>query len=400
MSSTAWVNGHPWDQYAWLRDNDPVHWHSRDDGDGSGFWAVTRYEDVRTVSRAPMLFSSERGGTMIADPDPMSLAAQQQMMLNMDDPRHLRFRRLVNQPFLPKNVGLLTSTIARIAVDIVDDVIETGECEFVSQICGRMPSTLVGELMGIPADEALRLYELTEIMHTTAETDEDRARGMMAVGEMLTYAGEVAARKRVEPGDDLVSALVASEVDGEHLTDAEIQWFFLLLVNAGGDTTRNLLAAAIDLLLDHPDQHQRLLADIDGLLPSAIEEFLRYSTPVVHFRRTATTDTELGGRLIREGDKVVVWYGAANRDPSVFAEPDRLDIARSPNPHLAFGGGGPHLCLGIHLARLEIDAVLREVLTRMGSIELAGPVERLHSNFIAGYHALPIRFTPGQRRSR
>ncbi|MGD9704374.1 MAG: cytochrome P450 [Acidimicrobiia bacterium] len=391
LSPSSWVGGHPHAQYDWLRAHSPVHWH--EEPDGPGFWAVTRYEDVRHVSRTPQTFSSEAGGVMIPDADDAGLAAQRLMMLNMDDPRHLRFRRLVSQPFLPRNIGLLTPRIHQLASEIVDDVSGRGACDFVADLAGRMPSSLVGELMGIPPDDAIRLYELTEIMHSTAEDDEARIRQIEAIMEMLEYAGATAARKRVEPGDDLMTQIVQAEVDGERLTDEEIQWFFLLLVNAGGDTTRNLLSAAVDLLFRNPDERQRLQADLDRLLPTAIEEFLRYASPVAHFRRTATHDTELAGQRIAAGEKVVVWYGAANFDSDVFDDPTRLDLGRDPNPHLAFGGGGPHLCLGVHLARLEIDAMLREVLTRLPDLEPDGPVELMQSNFIAGYHAMPVRFS-------
>ena len=212
--------------------------------------------------------------------------------------------------------------------------------------------------------------------------------------EMLNYAQQVADAKRANPSDDIASTLVQAQVDGDRLTDAEFQWFFLLLVNAGGDTTRNWLAAGMQMLFDSPDQRARLMADIDGLLPTAVEEMLRYSSPVVHFRRTAMHDTVLRDQQISEGDKLVVFYGAANRDEDVFIDPDHFDVGRSPNPHMAFGGGGPHLCLGLHVARLEIVAMLREMLTRMPDMAPAGPRQTLASNFIAGVRTMPVTFTP------
>ena len=254
--------------------------------------------------------------------------------------------------------------------------------------------------MGISRADGERLYELTEIMHTTDDTIAPPERKMAAIGEMLAYAQQVAELKRRTPGDDIASTLVQATVDGDQLTDAEFQWFFLLLVNAGGDTTRNLVAAGMQLLFDHPDQRARLTGELDGLLAPAIEEMLRMTTPVVYFRRTAMHDVIVRERAISAGDKVVVFYGSANRDEEVFAEPDQFDVARSPNPHLAFGGGGPHLCLGLHVARLEIAALLRELLSRMGDLEPAGPVERLASNFIAGVRTMPVHFTPGRRRDR
>jgi cytochrome P450 len=205
----------------------------------------------------------------------------------------------------------------------------------------------------------------------------------------------VAELKRTTPGADIATTLVHAEVDGDRLSDAEFQWFFLLLVNAGGDTTRNLLAAGLQLLFEHPDQRALLASHFDAVLPTAIEELLRYTTPVIYFRRTAMEDTELGGRAVAAGDKVVMFYGAANRDEDVFADPDRLDLTRQPNPHVAFGGGGPHLCLGMHVARLEIAALLRQLVTRLPDLEPDGPMERMSSNFIAGVQSMPVRFTPG-----
>ena len=384
--------GHPWDQYAWLRANDPVHWH--DEVDGPGFWAVTRYADVRAVSRRPKTFSSAARGVMMPESDEVGLAAQRQMMLSMDPPQHDRFKHLVSRGFTPRNAQGLGPRIAELAAEIVDDVAERGKCDFVHDIAGRLPSGLIAELMGISRADGERLYELTEIMHTTDETVAPLDVKLAAITEMLTFAAEVAERKRAHPSDDIATTLVQAEIDGDRLTDGELQWFFLLLVNAGGDTTRNLLAAGLQLLFDHPDERARLMADLDGLLPTAVEEMLRYTSPVVHFRRTALEDTQIGERPIAAGDKVIMFYGSANRDEDVFADPDRFDVARDPNPHLAFGGGGPHLCLGLHIARIEAAAMLRELLTRLPDLRPAGPPEALASNFIAGVRTMPVAFTP------
>jgi cytochrome P450 len=331
---------------------------------------------------------------MIAEPDEMGLAAHRQMMLNMDPPQHDRFKLLVSRGFTPRNAQLLADRIAVLARDIVDDVIDRGQCDLVHDIAGRLPSGLIAELMGIPRVDGERLYELTEIMHTTDDAIAPPEKKGLAIMEMLNYAQQVADAKRANPSDDIASTLVQAEVDGDRLTDAEFQWFFLLLVNAGGDTTRNLLAAGMQMLFDRPDQRARLLADIDGLLPTAVEEMLRYTSPVVHFRRTAMHDTVLRNQQIRQGDKLVVFYGAANRDEDVFVDPDHFDVGRSPNPHMAFGGGGPHLCLGLHVARIEIVAMLREILTRMPDMAAAGPRQTLASNFIAGVRTMPVMFTP------
>jgi len=384
------ATGHPWEQYAWLRKNAPVYWH--DEPNGPGFWAITKYEDVRTISRLPKVFSSYETSVMLPDPDPMGLYAQRLMMLNMDPPQHDRFKLLVSRGFTPKNAPLLRPKIEELARDIVDAVLAKGECDFVSEIAGRLPSGLIAELMGMPRADGERLYDLTEIMHTNDDAIAPPEIKMNAVGEMLGYAQSVADLKRQNPGDDLATILVNAEIDGDHLTDEEFQWFFLLLVNAGGDTTRNLLAAGLQLLFDHPDQRTKLMGDLDGLLGSAVEEMLRYCSPVTHFKRTAMQDTVVGGQSIKAGERVVMFYGSANRDEDIFENADTFDVARHPNPHVAFGAGGPHLCLGMHVARVELAVMFRELLTRMPHIEAGGPIERMHSSFIAGVHRMPIKY--------
>jgi cytochrome P450 len=394
-ANSAFNGGHPWDQYAWLRRNDPVHWHPEQDG--PGFWAVTRYADIRAVSRQPRLFSSAARGVMMTESTEHELAASRQMMLSMDPPQHDRFKLLVSRGFTPRNAEALRGRIEELAREIVDDVVERGDCDLVHDVAGRLPSGLIAELMGIPRADGERLYELTEIMHTTDAAVAPPHVKAAAVAEMLAYAGETAARKRVGPGDDIASTLVQAEIDGDRLTDGELQWFFLLLVNAGGDTTRNLVAAGVQLLFDHPDERARLNTDLDRLLPTAVEEMLRYTSPVVHFRRTAMADTVLHDRPITAGDKVMVFYGSGNRDADVFPDPDRFDVGRDPNPHIAFGGGGPHLCLGLHVARIEIGVMLRELLTRLPDLAPAGRPEPLASNFITGFRTMPVAYTPGVR---
>lgn len=370
-----------------------MHWHAEHEG-VPPFWAITKYDDIRTISRQPKTFSSYAKGVMIDDPDEISLAATRQMMLNMDPPQHDRFKLLVSRGFTPRNAQLLAGRIAELSKSIIDDVAERGECDLVNDITGRLPSALIAELMGIPIADGERLYELTELMHTTDDAVASPEQRAMAVFEMLQYAGTVAEAKRRSPSDDIASTLVHAEVDGDRLTDLEFQFFFLLLVNAGGDTTRNLLAAGMQMLFEHPDQRARLMADLDTLLPTAVEEMLRYTSPVAHFKRTVMNDVELRGRQLHAGDRVVVFYGSANRDEDVFSDPDTFDVGRNPNPHLAFGGGGPHLCLGLHVARIEIAAMLREILTRLPDMEPAGTIERMASSFIAGVHAMPVHFTP------
>ena len=269
---------------------------------------------------------------------------------------------------------------------------QKGSGDFVSEIAGRLPSGLIAELMGMPREDGERLYNLTEIMHTNDDAVAPPEVKMAAIGEMLTYGQSVADKKRTAPGDDLATILVNAEVDGDRLTDEEFQWFFLLLVNAGGDTTRNLLAAGLQLLFDHPDQRAKLMSNVDGHLATAIEEMLRFSSPVSHFKRTVMEDTTIRGQHIKAGERVVMFYGSANRDEDVFVNPDTFNITRDPNPHVAFGAGGPHLCLGMHVARVELAVMFKELLSRMPLVQPDGAIERMHSSFIAGIHSMPVKY--------
>jgi cytochrome P450 len=390
LDHSLWEPGPPHRLFERLRNESPVHWHP--ERDGAGFWAVTRHRDVLHVSRNAPLFSSYLGGTMIEDPQDVDLMGVRMMMLNMDPPGHTKLRALVNKGFTPRMVEALRQRIDELALAIVDRALERREFDFVADVAGELPSYVIAELMGIPLEDGRELYRLTERMHTTTPTEEARVSGRNAVADMLGYSAQLRGRKRERPGSDIASTLLAAELDGEKLSDLEFDMFFLLLINAGGDTTRNLVGGGMLALLEHPSEQARLRAD-PGLLASAIEEMLRFLSPVIHMRRTASADTEIGGQPIRSGDKVVLWYGSANRDPEAFVEPDRFDIGRSPNDHLAFGGGGVHYCLGANLARVEIRALFARILERMGTIERTGPVERLSSVFINGPRRMPVRAT-------
>jgi cytochrome P450 len=390
LDPAVWEDGPPNELFRRLRGESPVHWHP--EKKGSGFWAVTRYRDVLHVSRSAPLFSSYLGGTMIADASEIDLLGIRLMMLNMDPPAHTKLRALVNKGFTPRMVEQLRSRIEELAAAIVERAAAMGELDFVTDVAGELPSYVIAEMMGIPLDDGRELYRLTERMHTTMPKKEARASGRAAIAEMLAYSAALRSRKRAQPGSDIASALLAAEVDGEKLGDLEFDGFFLLLINAGGDTTRNLVGGGMLALLEHPAEYARLRAD-RSLLPTAIEEMLRFVSPVIHMRRTASADTELGGQRIRAGDKVVLWYGSANRDEEIFPSPDRFDVARSPNEHLAFGGGGVHYCLGANLARVEIHALFERILDRLSGLELAGRVERLPSVFINGPRRMPVRLT-------
>ena len=388
LSPSSFASGHPHAQYRWLREHAPVYWH--EEPGGPGFWAVTRFEDVRAMGRDPETFSSEPT-IMIADPAGGAMTiADHKMMLMMDPPQHTAFRRLISREFTQAPAAALRPRVEALARQIVDRVIDRGECDFVADIAGEMPSYVIAELMGIPLDDGRKLYQLTETIHSAAEAVPDGAQAA-AVMEMFSYAHGVIQQKRARPANDLSSKLLAAEVDGRKLDDIDFQLFFLLLVDAGGDTTRNLVAAGLLALLDHPDEFARLRADLDALLPSARDELLRWVSPVIYMRRTARRDTAIVGQAIKAGDKVVRYFGAANFDERAFADPYRLDLSRNPNPHIAFGAGA-HVCLGQHIARVEIDALLREVMRRMDAIELAEQPEWLPSNFISGPKRMPIRF--------
>ncbi len=396
LNPANFAGGQPHDQFRWLRDKDPVHWH--EEPDGPGFWAVIRFDDVWSVDQDFQTYSSEPT-IMINDP----LAGQPEafggykMMLMMDPPGHTAFRKLIRSEFTLPAARLREARIRELATRIVDAVIENGECDFVADVAGEMPSFVIAELMGLPLDDGRELYKLTETIHTAPEALPPGAGGE-AVGRMFEYGSRVIAEKRARPGEDLASKLLACEVDGRRLDDVEFLLFFLLLVDAGGDTTRNLLSGGLLALMDQPKALAWLKADLAARLPAAREELLRWTSPVVYMRRTARHDATLAGASIREGDKVVMYFGAANRDPARFPAAETLDLAREPNEHIAFGTG-PHGCLGQHIARIEIDAMLEEILTRMDGFELAGAPEWLASNFISGPKSMPIRFRSGRRKS-
>ncbi len=381
LDPASFADGQPHEQFRWLRDNAPVYRHA--EPDGPGFWAVTRYDDVRDVGRDPDHYSSVPT-IMIPDFAGIDFGGHQ-MMITSDPPRHTRLRRIINSQFTPRAAERLRLRIDELAAEIIDAVIERGECDAVTDIAGEMPSFVIAELLGIPLDDGRRLYHLTETIHAAPEAMPPGA-GLNAIIEMFNYAHDVAEDKRAHPGDDLASRILGAEVDAERLDDIDFNLF----------STRNLVGGGLVALFDHSDERRRLQDDLDAMLPSAVDEMLRWVSPVIYMRRTATQGCELAGTPITTGDKVVMYYGSANRDERAFAEPDRFDVGRAPNEHIAFGGGGPHFCLGSHIARVEIQALLRELLTRLPDISPAGPAEWLASNFISGPKHLPVQFTPAR----
>lgn len=394
LDPASFASGHPVDQYAWLRVHAPCYWH--EEPGGGGFWAVTRQADIRAIGLDARTFSSEPT-IMIADPDPemASVDPDHKMMLMMDPPMHTEYRKLISREFTQGPAVQMTPWIRDFARDIVDAAIETSDggrepIDFVSEIAGEMPSYVIAKLMGLPLEDGRKLYELTEIIHTSADVLPAGAQAE-AVAKMFEYGAGVIAEKRPRPSDDLASRLLHAEVDGRRLDDMDFLLFFMLLVDAGGDTTRNLVGSGLLALLDHPDAFNWLRSDLAGRLASTREELLRWCSPVIYMRRTAMRDTEIAGQPVRAGDKVVLYYGAGNRDADAFDAPDTFDPSRRPNRHVAFGGG-THICLGQHIARIEIDELLREVLLRLTDFELEGSPQWLASNFISGPRTLPVRF--------
>jgi len=390
LNPESFANGHPLDQYAWLQDNAPVYWH--EEPNGPGFWALTRYEDVAGIGREPFVFSSEPT-IMIADPDPTNPGFSNddhKMMLMMDPPLHTQFRRVISREFTRGPAAQLRPRISELAANIIDGVIDQGECEFVSEVAGELPSYVIAELTGIPLEDGRELYKLTEIIHTAPEA---LAEGQQAeaIMKMFSYAQGVYRQKLAHPTDDLASQIVHAEVDGRRLDEIDFQLFFVLLIDAGGDTTRNLVAGGLHTLIAHPQLLAQWQAQPDVFAESAREELLRSVSPVIYMRRTATQDTELHGQRIKAGDKVVRYFGAANHDPRQFDKPHALDLQRFPNEQIAFGTGA-HVCLGQHIARVEIDCMFKEILSRMDNFQLAEPPQWLPSNFISGIRHMPITF--------
>ncbi len=388
----------PHETFRLLRREAPVFWH--EENDGRGFWAITKHADLRAISKQPRLFSSERGGTLRQDPSEQDLPVIRSIMINMDPPRHRRYRSLVNQGFTPRMVNALRPRIQEMVKEIVNGVIEAGECDFVAEVAAVLPMLVICEMMGVPEEDRRRVYEIGNSMVGFDDPDlrpdgegSPPANAMQAFTEMFMYAGKLREKALSHPSDDLATVLVNAEIDGERLSESDFNFFFLLLLIAGNETTRTVTTNGMITLLEHPDQHAKLVADM-SLLNSAVEEILRFAPAVHSFRRQATAEVELRGQTIREDDKLMLWYPSANRDEEVFDQPDRFDIARSPNDHVAFGIG-EHFCLGSNLARLELREIFKGVVSRMHEMEITAPPRRLRSTFINGVKEMQVRFRPG-----
>jgi cytochrome P450 len=370
---------------------------------GPGYYAVTRHADVLEASRNPELFCSGRGASNIPDMPPEFLEFFGSM-INADDPRHARLRRIVAAGFTPRLLNKLEEAIQRGAAEIVDRVIAAGECDFVTDVAARLPLKIICDMIGVPESEYDSVFANSNVILGAGDPEyvppgQDIGVALLTAGQQLAMmVHELAAHRAEHPTDDLASALVHANVNGEQLSHAELASFFILLVVAGNETTRNAISHGLHLLTEHPDQRAIWQADFEGVAPSAVEEIVRYASPVIFMRRTTTSGAHLGGADLAEGSKVVLFYWSANRDEEVFEDPLRFDLLRKPNEHVGFGGPGPHFCLGAHLARREITVMFRELFARVPDIEATGPPVRLLSAFINGIKHLPCSFTPGGQR--
>jgi cytochrome P450 len=381
--------------FAKLRRADGLTWHeplpSLFDLEEPGFWALTRRADIAFVSTHPELFTSAQGVAL--DPMPAEVQRFASFFLTMDPPQHTVYRRLISSAFTPRNVRRIDEQIHDTAVKVVDDLIGAGEIDFVSACSARLPMLTIMNMLGVPPSEqpavataAEKLFGMSDDEYSTLE---ERASATINEIMLLSSTGaELAKYRRNNPGDDLMTSIVNAEVDGHRLTDEEIGSFLILLSSAGNDTTKQATSHAMMALVDNPAQRDWLMVDFDDRIGTAVEEFVRWSSPVLQFARFATEDTEVAGQQIKAGEKVGLFYCSANRDESVFDAPDAFDLTRSPNPHLGFGGGGPHFCLGNQLTKNELRNLFRELLTRLKRIEFGDP-DLLHSNFVHGIKRLP-----------
>jgi cytochrome P450 len=368
---------------------------------GPGYWALTRHADIVEASRSPERFCSGKG-SQIADL-PESFNEFFGSMINMDDPKHGRLRRIVSRGFTPRALAKLEADVQRRAQQTIDRVIAKGACDFVSEIAAPLPLEIICDMMGIPESQTRFVFEKTNVILGLGDPeyvppDANVLVAALEAGKALAdLMNELADERRKRPKDDLTSALLHAELEGGALAQQELASFFVLLVAAGNETTRNAISHGMKALTDFPDERRKWAADFEGVAPTAIEEIVRWATPVFHFRRTATRDTELSGQKIRAGEKVVLWYNSGNRDEAVFRDPYRFDVTRTPNEHVGFGGPGPHHCLGANLARREMRVMFREIFARLPDLEITGPPEYLRSNFIHGIKRMPCAWKAGGR---
>ena len=381
----------PLEQYAWMRENAPVYW-----DEAAGIWGVNLHADVMAVSKDPATFCSGKSSR----PEPDSWIPS---MINLDDPDHKRRRNLVNRGFTPKRLQDSEAKVRRICTQLIDAVIERGECEFVREIAAPLPLIMIGDMLGMPEEDFGTLLKWSEDMlaATGNSSPELREASQKAGLEYLEYAAQAIKQRRESPTDDLVSILVHAKLDGSQLDEMEIMQETLLILVGGDETTRHVIVEGMLALIQHPEQRQKLIDD-PSKITVAVEELLRWVSPIKNMNRTATRDAILRGQRIREGDRLLLLYQSANRDAAAFESPDVFDVERQPNHHVAFGGYGTHHCLGASLARMELRIMFEELLARLPDLELAcdAPLRYRPSNFIVGIQEMPVRFTPGRPSGR
>ena len=388
----AFVAGVPHAAFATLRREDPVHWNP--ETDGRGFWAVTRYEDIRAIHRNPAVFSSEIGGTSLEDLEPEHIEARKSM-IDMDPPRHDELRALINRRFTPRAVGVWEQDVRTVVTRVLDEALEKDEFDFVHEIASEIPMQVFAEILGVPQAERREIIEIGDRLLGNADPEyavepDDAHRHLPfsspAALDMFAFGRRIADERRHGSRDDIMGDLVRAG-----LSQQEMDVYFVLLATAGNETTRHTISHGLIALGEHPDQKQRLADNYLEYGRTATEEMLRWATPVHHFRRTATQDTLVNTTEIKAGDKVTTWFVSGNRDESIFEEPDRFDVTRSPNPHMTFGPGGIHHCLGAHLAKLEVRITFEDLLSRGVELEPTAPPQRLRSNFFNGIKRMPVR---------
>lgn len=393
----------PWEVFDLLQREAPVYWHPEPGGDG--FWVLTRYDDVSAVIRDPKTFSSEVGGSATIERLPEDVLEARRNFLEFDPPKHGRYRRLISTSFTPGAVARYEEWLRELIGSRLDAAPYGQEFDLLEELAAPIPIRVLAQLLGLPDELLPRLVELgdrllvdtdPEIVGEAAyggERPEDRYKpfGSPWAEELCALGRQFYADRRAAPRDDVLTRIAVAELDGCPLSERDLDNMFALLIVAGNETTRQGIALGTLALAQHPDEYARVRAD-RSLVPSAVEELLRYSSPVWFFRRTATADMQVRGVDIAAGDRVTIWFAAANRDPQHYPDPHRFDLARNPSDSLTFGRGGPHHCLGAHLARLEVRVYLEELLGRVERIELAGEPQRLRSNFTNGLRHLPVRF--------
>jgi cholest-4-en-3-one 26-monooxygenase len=395
-SNDIFVERVPFELFDRLRHEAPVYRHLRSEPDQPlTFWVLTRHADVVRTSRLFENYSSYRKGCLLYEDRPDLDVAR--MLIDLDPPEHTRLRMLVSRGFTPRAVRSLDGHFREVTARILDSALQAGTFDFVTEVAAELPLIAIAELLGVPVEDRHKMFEWSNRMVGASDPEYnstgDPTAGAAAMTELYMYANELAAQRKIEPKDDIITTLLTAEGD-DALSEHEFDLFVLLLSVAGNETTRNAISHGVLAFMEFPDQWTALRAD-GALLEPAIEEILRWASPVMQFRRTATCDVDLHGEHIAEGDPVVMYYIAANRDEDVFTDPYRFDVTRTPNPHVAFGGGGPHFCLGAQLARLEMRIMFEELLARVESLTLAGEVSRLRSNFINGIKHLPTKVSVG-----